>query len=63
MTRDNVTEEVSRGLWWIDLRARDNLKDLGIDGSIILQWIFKKLTWESWTGLIWLRLGVGGGRL
>jgi len=57
------TGKVNRGFWWRDLRARGNLEDLGIDGSIILKWIFKKFTWESWTGLIWLRLGAGGGRL
>jgi hypothetical protein len=32
-------EEVHRGFWWINLRKRDHLKDLGVDGSIILQWI------------------------
>jgi len=29
-------------LWSGDLRERDHLGDLGVDGSIILQWIFKK---------------------
>jgi hypothetical protein len=27
---------------------------------IILKWIFKKWD-EAWTGLIWLRVGTGGG--
>jgi hypothetical protein len=22
---------------------------------------FKEIRWESWTGLIWLRIGTGGG--
>ena len=30
------------GFWWGDLRERDNLKDLSIDGSMIFKWIFKK---------------------
>ena len=30
------------GFWWGDLRERDNLKDLGIDGRLILKWTFRK---------------------
>jgi hypothetical protein len=28
---------------------------------IILKWIFKKWDRGAWTGLIWLRIGTGGG--
>ena len=28
-----------------------------------MQWKLKKWDGEAWTGLIWLRIGTGGGRL
>jgi hypothetical protein len=33
---------VHTGFWWGDMRERDNLEDLGIDGRIIFKWIFRK---------------------
>jgi hypothetical protein len=52
--------EVHTGFWWRDLRECDHLGDPGVDGRIILKWVFKK--WDgAWTGLIWLRIGTGGG--
>ena len=30
------------GFWWVDLRARDHLRDPDVDGRIILGWIFRK---------------------
>jgi hypothetical protein len=34
----------------------DHLKELGIDGKVILKWIFMKWDEEAWTGLFWLRI-------
>ena len=30
------------GFWWRNLREEDYLKDPGVDGRIILKWIFNK---------------------
>ena len=30
-------EEVHTGFWWGNLRGRENMEDLGVDGSIILK--------------------------
>ena len=42
------TGGVHRGCWWGNLRERDHLKDLGVDGRIILIQIFKK--WDGEVG-------------
>ena len=57
------TEEVHTGFLQGDLRERSHLDDLSIDWNIILKLIFKKWDREIWTGLIWLRIGTGGGHL
>jgi len=49
--------------WWGGLREGDHLGDPGIDGGIILRWIFRKWDVGKWTGSSWLRLGTGGGHL
>jgi hypothetical protein len=30
------------GFWWENLRKRDHFEDLGLDGRMILKWIFNK---------------------
>jgi hypothetical protein len=55
--------EVHTGFWLRDGRARNHLDDLGVDGRTILIRIFKKWDGETWTRLLWLRAGTGGGIL
>jgi len=49
--------------WWGHLRERGHLEELGVDRNILLKYIYNKWDGEAWTGLIWLRMGIGGGRL
>jgi len=41
--------------WWGNLREGGHLGDPGVDGRIILRWIFRKWDGRAWTGSIWLR--------
>jgi hypothetical protein len=40
-------------------RERDRLEDLVVVGSMILQWISRRLV-EAWAGMIRLGIGTGG---
>jgi hypothetical protein len=54
--------EVFSGVWWENLRERDHLEHPGMDGWIILRWIFKK--WDVGVGLsFWRSIGTGCGNL
>jgi len=50
----------TQGFWWRNLRER-HWEGPGVDGRIILRWIFRKGDGGAWTGLIWLRIGTSGG--
>jgi hypothetical protein len=43
-------KEAYTGFWWGNLRERDHLQEPGVDGRIILRWIFRKLDVDIWTG-------------
>jgi len=43
--------------------GKNHLENPGVDGRIIFRWIFRKWDMRAWTGLMWLRIGTGGGHL
>jgi hypothetical protein len=55
--------EVYTGFWWGNLKERDHLENQGVNGRIILQWIFRKWDVGAWTGSLCLWIGTGGGHL
>jgi hypothetical protein len=55
--------EACIAFWWGTLREREHWGDPGVDGRIILGWIFRRWGVGVWTGLGWLRIETSGGQL
>jgi hypothetical protein len=53
---------VYRVLVWKS-EGKSHLGNPGVDGRIILRWIFRKWDVGEWTGSSWLRIWTGGGLL
>ena len=56
----------SRGVYRVVIgkpEGKNHLEDRGFDGRIILRWIFGKWDVGTWTGLMCLKIGTGGGHL
>jgi len=45
-----------------NVKGRDHLRDLGLDGKVIQHRILGKQGWTMWTGCMWLRTQTRGGR-
>jgi len=49
--------------WLGNLKERDHLEHLSIDGRIILKWILKKYDVSIQTGYVWHSIETSGGLL
>jgi hypothetical protein len=47
--------------WWGNLKKRYQWGDPGVDGKMILRWLFRKWNVGEWNDLSWLRIGTVGG--
>jgi len=56
-------EKAYTGIWWGNLRERGYFGDQGIDGRIILKWIFRKFDVGVWSESSWFRIRTGGRHL
>jgi len=56
-------ERCIRGFGGGNVWERNHLGGPGVDGRIILRWIFRKRDVGVWTGSSWLMMGAGGGHL
>jgi hypothetical protein len=52
-----------RGFWWGNFRIKDPFEYPGVNGRIILKWIFRKCDVGAFTGSSWLKIGTGGRNL
>jgi len=55
--------EVYTRFWWGNLRERDHLEDPRHRCEDNIKMDLQEVGWGAWTGMIWLRIGTGGGHL
>ena len=56
----------TRGVYRVSMgefEGKNHLENPGVDGRVILRWIFRKWDVGVWTGSIWIRIETGGGHL
>ena len=46
-----------------NLNETCRLKDVGVKGRIIINWVLRKQDGRAWTEFIWVRIGISGGVL
>jgi hypothetical protein len=51
------------GCRWGNLRIRDLLENIGVDGRMLLKWTLKKYYGFAWYGISWLSIRTSGGLL
>jgi hypothetical protein len=56
----NGRGDLYKRFWWGNLRETDHLEDQGVDGIMILRWIFRKWNVGALNGSIWLKIWTGG---
>ena len=56
-------EETHTGFCWVNVKEKDHLEDPGVDGRILLRWIFRKWDVGAWTGSSWLMIWTGDGHV
>jgi hypothetical protein len=61
-TYGGIGEAYTR-FWRENLREIDHLENPGVDGMIILRWLFRKWVVWAWSVSSWFRIETGGGHL
>jgi len=56
-------DEMHTKFWLENMKGRDHMEDLGIDGNLILWWILAIWCEKGWTVCTWLRIEKIGGLL
>jgi hypothetical protein len=59
----NGRDKMAYKVWFENLKGKIRLEKLEVNGRIIFTCILKRQGVATWTGLIWLRIGISGGIL